>query len=154
MRTFPPQLQKFIAVSFLLVPIILVGCSKSAQSESKSKKAIKNEASEMNPATREDTFLYRAMGGTYVCRALKEEVEFSKAVRIAGVTYGSVISGLHGGFVDEVGKDKLTDKQIMQGSINQVMLAAMQQCPKDVPEDVKTEITEAFKKSQESKDKN
>ena len=151
MRTFPTQLHKFLAVSFLLVPILLVGCSNSAQSESKSKKSPKKELSEMNPATREDTFLYRAMGGTYVCRALKEEIEFSKAVRIAGVTYGSVISGLHGGFVDEVGQDKLTDKQIMQGSINQVMLAAMQQCPKDVPEDVKKEITEAFKRNNESK---
>ncbi len=100
----------------------------------------------MKPATKEDVFLYRGLGASYLCNARAAGIEFPKAVGIAAATYAQVLSGRHGGVVATAGSKKLTNKQLFAGAEFQIITGALQFCPKDVPDDVKAKVDEALKK--------
>ena len=53
-------------------------------------------------ATEKDIFLYRQMGASYLCIASKAKVDFNKGLGIASATFANVISGKHGGVIQEV----------------------------------------------------
>ena len=73
-------------------------------------------------------------------------IEFRKAVGIAAITFAQVINARHGGVVASVGEDKLSTEQLFNGAVEQVIVAAIQFCPDDVPSDVKEEVKEAIAK--------
>ena len=98
------------------------------------------------PAAQEDIFLYRGMGSSYVCNARAAKVEFPKAVGIAAATYVQVLNGRHGGKVQSVGQQKLTNAQLLAGAEFQIITGALQYCPDEVPADVKAKVEEAVKK--------
>ena len=67
-------------------------------------------------ATEKDLFLYKQMGASYLCIASRAEVDFNKGLGIASATFANVIIGKHGGFIKELGNEKLDEKNyIMQG---------------------------------------
>lgn len=79
-----------------------------------------------------------------MCNALVAEIEFPKAVGIAAATYVQVLEGKHDGKVESVGKEKLTRDKLFAGAEFQVVTAAMQFCPDNVPEDVKNKVKKAI----------
>ena len=86
------------------------------------------------------------MGSSYVCNARAAKVEFPQAVGIAAATYVQLLNGRHGGKVESVGNEKLTNEQLFAGAEFQIITGAMQFCPKEVPADVKSKIEAAIKK--------
>ena len=132
---------------FLLGPLVIAGCSSKPGEEGS--KASKNSES-IKPASDEDIYLYRGIGASYLCNARSAEIEFPKAVGIAAATYSQILNGRHGGFVASAGKDKLTNKQLFAGAEFQIISAALQYCPKAVPEDAKTKVMEAIEKQKKS----
>ena len=126
----------------LLTPMVFLNTSSLAKP---------NKNAELTPATKEDIFLYRGIGGTYFCNARAAGVEFPKAVGIAAATYAQVLNGRHGGFVASAGKKKLTDKQLFNGAEFQVITAAMQFCEQHVPKDVKKKVEKTIKKNNKKK---
>ncbi len=125
--------------------MVLIGCKGSNPPRGRldpSKDATNKQA----PASDEDVYLYRGMGASYLCNARAAGVEFPKAVGIAASTYAQVLNGRHGGVVASAGDKKLTNKQLFAGAEFQVITGALQYCPNEVPEDVKTKVQEAIEK--------
>ena len=126
----------------LFIPFLVLSNSFGIGVQAKSK---------TRPATKEDVFLYRGLGASYICNARAAGVEFPKATWIAAATYVQVLNGRHGGFVSSAGKKKLTEKQLFAGAEFQIITGALQYCPKEIPGDVKDKINEALKKQKKSK---
>ncbi len=144
MRTYLKRARKTLAIPFWIVPILLAGCSPSVQSEV-NRKTI--------PAKEEDIFLYRGIGASYLCNARAAGIEFPKAVGIASATYVQVLEGKHGGVVADVGKKKLSRKQLFSGAEFQIITAALQFCPKQVPKDVEKKVKELLEKQNVKRNK-
>ena len=115
--------------------------------------AEKASDSKTKPATREDVYLYRGLGASYFCNARTSKVEFPKAIGIAAATYVQVLNGRHNGFVASAGSKKLTNKQLFNGAELQILMAAMEFCPKEVPKKVKKKVENAIKKSNQGRKK-
>ena len=62
------------------------------------------------------------------------DVEFPKAISLAAKNYALLISSKHGGFIKELGKEKIPDKNIYNGATLQVLDGAIKNCPDMVPE--------------------
>ena len=122
-----------------LMPMVFLDTSSLAKPK---------KSAELPPATKEDIFLYRGMGGTYFCNARAAGVEFPKAVGIAAATYAQVLNGRHGGLIETAGKKKLTNKQLFTGAEFQIITGALQYCPKEVPREVKKKVEAAIKKAE------
>ena len=127
--------------------MFIASCStgKPLGSQLKSSKVVANNEKN-NPATAEEIFLYRGIGSSFVCNAQAAGVEFSKAVGISAATYAQVLNGRHGGYVASAGDKKLTNKQLFSGAEFQVVTGALQYCPDEVPDDVKSKVEEAIEK--------
>ena len=130
--------KKVLAVSVFVASILLSSCSSSIKSESNPIK-IRSDKKEINfiPASDEDIFLYRQIGISYLCMARQVDVEFPKAISLAAKNYALLISNKHGGFIKELGKEKLPEKNIYNGAILQVLDGAIKNCPEMVPEEDK-----------------
>tara|TARA_Y100001968_G_C19340308_1_gene709140 strand:+ start:405 stop:794 length:390 start_codon:yes stop_codon:yes gene_type:complete len=102
------------------------------------------------PASREDVYLYRGLGASYFCNARVSKVDFPKAIGIAAATYVQVLNGRHNGYVASVGSEKLTNKQLYNGAEFQILNAALEYCPKEVPKNVKKRIENAIKKQKKA----
>ncbi len=126
----------------LFIPFLVLFISSGIGAEAKPK---------TRPATKDDVFLYRGLGASYICNARAAGVEFPKAAWIAAATYAQVLNGRHGGFVASAGKKKLTEKQLFAGAEFQIITGALQYCPKEIPGDVKDKINEAIKSQPKSK---
>ena len=125
-------------MQLMLAPLVLCSSSVFAQSSSESK---------VKPATNEDIYLYRGISASYVCNARASGIRFPKAVGIAAQTYAQLINGRHGGKVESVGKNRLTNKQIFTGAEFQIVTGALQFCPKEVPRKVKRKVQDAIDKT-------
>ncbi len=131
------RLQGLLAVILCFSPITQIGLTAFAEDKD-------NEKS--SPASVADIFLYRGLGASYLCNARAAGIEFPKAVGVAAATYVQVLNGRHGGFVASAGKKKLTNKQLFAGAEFQIITAALQYCPKEVPSKVKKKVEDAIKK--------
>ncbi|WP_320674824.1 cAMP phosphodiesterase [Prochlorococcus sp. MIT 1341] len=121
----------------LVIPIGLLSSPALAEA--------KNDSSAKPAATNSDIFLYRGLGASYVCNALRIGVEFPKSVGIAAATYTQVLNGRHAGKIASSGDKKLSNKQLFMGAEFQLVNAAVEYCPKLVPEDVKKKVAKANK---------
>ena len=100
------------------------------------------------PATNDDIALYSGIGVFTFCQAREIDIEFPKAVGIAASTYAFVLKSRHGGIVAAQGNKPLTDKQLFGGAETQIILRAVQTCPKKIPPDVMAKVEELKKKAQ------
>ncbi len=139
-------------MSIFLSSILLSSCSSSIQSESAPNK-ISSEKKEIEfiPASEEDIFLYRQIGISYLCMARQIEVEFPKAISLAAKNYALLISNRHGGFIKELGNEKLPDKNIYNGAVLQLLDGAMKNCPKMVPEEDKKKFLKTVEQLNQKK---
>ena len=138
---------RILAISLFLFTIFLSSCSSSIKSESNSSKSSsKVNINKFIPATTEELNFYRQIGISYLCLARQAKVEFPKAISIASNNFALIISKKHGGLLEELGPDKLSNDQIYKGSYLQLIEGAIQLCPDEVPEKEKKKFSEAMKK--------
>ncbi|MAR07530.1 MAG: cAMP phosphodiesterase [Cyanobium sp. NAT70] len=103
-------------------------------------------ANSVKPATNEDILIYQAMGTSFFCMSALDGVEFPKALGISATTYAQALKGRHNGQVASLKGKTLTDKEIFAAAEQQVLLRAMQACPKAIPSDVQAKVKAALKK--------
>ena len=144
--------KKILAVSVFVASILLSSCSSSIKSESNPIN-IRSDKKEINfvPASEEDIFLYRQIGISYLCMARQVDVEFPKAISLAAKNYALLISGKHGGFIKELGQEKLPDKNIYNVAILQIIDGAIKNCPNMVPEEDKKKFLKTVEQLNQNK---
>ena len=98
-------------------------------------------------ATEKDLYLYKGMGASYLCIASKAGIEFPKAIGIATATYVQVIEGKHGGYVKELGDNKLEREKLYAGAEFQIVTTAIQYCPDSVPKEVTKKVKKILKEN-------
>ena len=136
--------KNILALSVFIGSILLSGCDGSIKSDSKPINiSSKNNEIEFVPASREEMNFYRQLGITYFCLARQAEVDFSKSITIASKNFALIVSKKHGGLIEEIKDEKLTNDQIFQGSYLQLVEGALQLCPDQVPEDNKNSFLKA-----------
>ena len=96
-------------------------------------------------ATEKDLYLYKGMGASYLCIASKAGIEFPKAIGVATATYVQVIEGKHGGYVKELGDNKLEREKLFAGAEFQIVTTAIQYCPDSVPKEVTKKVKKILK---------
>jgi len=150
MKNFPRK--KILALSIFVASILLSSCSSSIKSESNPIK-IRSDKKEVKfiPASDEDIFLYRQIGISYLCMARQIDVEFPKAISLAAKNYALLISSKHGGLIQELGKEKLPDKNIYNGAILQILDGALKNCPDMVPEEDKKKFLKTVEQLNQKK---
>ena len=133
-----------MAISIFICSILLSSCNTSIKSES-SENNLSSDNNEINyiPASKEEMNLYRQIGISYFCLARQAKVEFSQSISIAANNFVLLVSKKHGGLIEEIGDEKLTNDQIYQGSYLQLIEGAMQLCPDQVPEEDKKKFLKA-----------
>ena len=139
MRKIKKSPRKIIlALSIFLGSILLSSCNTSIKSESNATNiSSKKNDNNFMPASSEEMYLYKQIGISYVCLARQAEVEFEKSISIASNNFALIVSSKHGGLIEEIGGEKLTNNQIYKGSYLQLIEGAIQLCPDLVPEDEK-----------------
>ena len=144
--------KKILAISVFVASILLSSCSSSIKSESNPIK-LRSDKKEVNfiPASDEDIFLYRQIGISYLCMARQIDIEFPKAISLAAKNYALLISSKHGGFIKELGKEKLPDKNIYNGAILQILDGALKNCPEMVPEEDKKKFLKTVEQLNQNK---
>ena len=90
-------------------------------------------------ATEKDIFLYRQMGASYLCIASKAEVDFKKGLGIASATFANVITGKHGGVIQELGNEKLNEQRLYNSGTFQIVGSAINICPESIPKEIKND---------------
>ena len=96
-------------------------------------------------ATEKDLFLYKQMGASYLCIASKAEVDFNKGLGIASATFANVIIGKHGGFIKELGNEKLDEKKLYNAGTFQIVGSALNICPESIPKKIKNDYEKKVK---------
>ena len=96
-------------------------------------------------ASEKDLFLYRQMGASYLCIASKAEVDFKKGLGIASATFANVIIGKHGGFIKELGNEKLDEKKLYNAGTFQIIGSALNICPESIPKNIKNDYEKRLK---------
>ena len=133
-----------MAISIIFGSILLSSCNTSIDPESKRTNISSKESEiKLTPASDEEMYFYKQIGISYVCLASQAEVEFSKSISIASNNFALIVSKKHGGLIEEVGDEKLTNNQIYQGSYLQLIEGAIPLCPDQVPEEEKKKFLKA-----------
>ena len=96
-------------------------------------------------ATEKDIFLYRQMGASYLCIASKAKVDFNKGLGIASATFANVISGKHGGVIQELGDEKLNEQRLYNSGTFQIVGSALNICPESIPKEIKNDYEKRVK---------
>jgi len=96
-------------------------------------------------ATEKDLFLYKQMGASYLCIASRAEVDFNKGLGIASATFANVIIGKHGGFIKELGNEKLDEKKLYNAGTFQIVGSALNICPESIPKKIKNDYEKKVK---------
>ena len=133
-----------LAISIFFGSILLSSCNTFIKPES-DKSNISSGKNEIKstPASSEEMYFYKQMGISYVCLARQAKIDFNKSISIASNNFALIVSKKHGGLIEEIGDEKLTNKQIYQGSYLQLIEGAIQVCPDQVPEEEKNKFLQA-----------
>ena len=139
-----PPIKKILAIFIFLGSILLTSCNSYIKSESN----INNLRSKSKdivflPASRDEMNLYRQIGISYFCLARQAKVKFSQSISIAANNFALIVSKKHGGLIEELGDEKLTNNQIYKGSYLQIVEGAIQVCPTQIPEEEKDKFLKA-----------
>ena len=102
-------------------------------------------AAKAAPATEAEMTLYSRITALNACLAVSNEVDFKKAIGIAGETLTQTIQGQNGGAIAQLGDQPLPIEDLRKGSINSVLIAVAQVCPDQMPADVREKVQEALK---------
>ncbi len=96
-------------------------------------------------ASKEDVFLYKQMGASFLCKSINDKIDFdfNKAFAVSTYTFAEVIFSKHGNLIKEAGKEKLTSDRVLYIGEIEILNSAINICPKQIPNDVK----KAFKKT-------
>ena len=136
-----------MAASILFGSILFSSCSNTINKESNSTNNISNKKEiKFTPASREEMYFYKQIGVTYFCLARQAKVEFPKSISIASNNFGLIVTNKHGGLIEEVGDQKLTNDQLLQGTYLQLIEGAINLCPDEVPEDERSKFLSAVEK--------
>tara|TARA_B100000161_G_scaffold215272_1_gene160171 strand:- start:71 stop:508 length:438 start_codon:yes stop_codon:yes gene_type:complete len=107
------------------------------------------------PAKKNDLDLYHGMGVSFLCNATRKglDLDFPKTLNVASATFASVVQQKHGGKIIEKKKEQTVNfKNLQYIASLQLVEAALQVCPDNVPEKVKKEFkieSERIKKLKE-----
>jgi len=96
-------------------------------------------------ASEKDIFLYRQMGASYLCIDSKAEIDFNKGLGIASATFANVIIGKHGGYIKELGNEKLDEKKLYNAGTFQIIGSALNICPESIPQKIKNDYEKRVK---------
>ncbi len=136
-----------LAASILFGSILFSSCSNTINKESNSTNNISNKNEiKFTPASSEEMYFYKQIGVTYFCLARQAKVEFPKSISIASNNFALIVTNKHGGLIEEVGDQKLTNDQLLQGSYLQLIEGAINLCPDEVPEDERSKFLSAVEK--------
>ena len=139
-----------LALSIFLGSILLSSCNTSIKSESNATNiSSKKNDNNFMPASSEEMYLYKQIGISYVCLARQAEVEFEKSISIASNNFALIVSSKHGGLIEEIGGEKLTNNQIYKGSYLQLIEGSIQLCPDLVPEEEKDKFLRTLEQLKE-----
>tara|TARA_Y100001968_G_scaffold138411_1_gene126573 strand:+ start:90 stop:569 length:480 start_codon:yes stop_codon:yes gene_type:complete len=137
--------RKFIlAISIFVGSILLSSCNSLKKPESNptnisTKENINPKENDNNfiAASTDEMYFYKQIGISYICLARQAKVDFPKSISIASNNFALIVSSKHGGLIEEIGGEKLTNKQIYQGAYLQLIEGSIQLCPDLVPEEEK-----------------
>ena len=138
-----------VAVISILSIIVFFETRPSEKNKLENSKEIINGSindKNQKPATDKEIFLYRQMGISNLCNSRSVGTYFAKSISAAAKSYQLLISSKHGGYIKELGDVKLTNKQIYNGAILQILEGAIKNCPEYVPAADKKRFAEALKK--------
>ena len=103
-------------------------------------------------ATRADMALYGQTFSNYFCISRKSKVKFDEAISLAVNKLSSVILIKHGGYLEGVDGEKMTNKQLLNGSSNLILETAFLTCPDQVPDKYARKIRKTIEERQKSID--
>ena len=106
-------------------------------------------------ATKQDIFLYKQMGASYLCKSINDKIDFdfNKAFAVSTYTFAEVIFSKHGNLIKEAGKEKLTPERVLFIGEIEILNSAIKICPKQIPNDVKKRFEETLKKIKKQNNK-
>ena len=141
-----------LAISIFVGSILLSSCNTPINSESNKIKISSNKKEiKFTPASIDEMYFYKQIGISYVCLARQAKVDFPLSISIASNNFALIVSKKHGGLIEEVGDEKLTNNQIYQGSYLQLIEGAIQLCPDQVPEEEKKKFLQAVEQLNQNK---
>ena len=108
------------------------------------------------PASKEDVFLYKQMGASFLCKSINDKIDFdfNKAFAVSTYTFAEVIFSKHGNLIQEAGNEKLTTQKVLYIGEIEILNSAIKICPKQIPNDVKKRFEETLNNLKKQKNKN
>jgi len=101
----------------------------------------------IKPATEKEEQIYRGMATSFLCNALRADLEYEKVLEASVYSHAQLLDQVHGGMVKSVskelkklGKERLDRKTLLRASANQIILTAYNACPDEMPQKVKDDI--------------
>ena len=80
-------------------------------------------------------------------RPLQKGVKWPNSLSIPVEVYAGLLKNVHDGKIADLkNKKPLSDKELVMGAEQQILLRAMATCPEFVPEDVQKQVKSAFEK--------
>ena len=97
-------------------------------------------------ASKEDVFLYKQMGASFLCKSINDKIDFDfkKAFTVAIYTFAEVIFSKHGNLIQEAGNEKLTTQRVLYIGEIEILNSAIKICPKQIPNDIKKRFEETL----------
>ena len=107
-------------------------------------------------ASKEDVFLYKQMGASYLCKSINDKIDFDfkKAFAVSTYTFAEVIFSKHGNLIQEAGNEKLTTQRVLYIGEIEILNSAIKICPKQIPNEVKKRFEETIKNLKKQNNKN
>ena len=107
-------------------------------------------------ASKEDVFLYKQMGASFLCKSINDKIDFDfkKAFAVSTYTFAEVIFSKHGNLIQEAGNEKLTTQRVLYIGEIEILNSAIKICPKQIPNDVKKRFEETLKNLKKQNNKN
>ena len=97
-------------------------------------------------ASKEDVFLYKQMGASFLCKSINDKIDFdfNKAFAVSTYTFAEVIFSKHGNLIQEAGNEKLTTQRVLYIWEIEILNSAIKICPKQIPNDIKKRFEETL----------
>ena len=109
------------------------------------------------PANEKDLDLYRSMGISYLCTTSTKgtDADFEKSLVVATNLFSTVMQQKHGGYIKEGKKkqQKIEPRALQNNIMFQLVGAALNYCPNNVPKAMEEEFKNSVKRIQESNKK-